>query len=201
MLTEQPKVCSTTNEWDAKRICWGKMLWSFIFVIFLPSLICVATSAQTCTHFFLDVDNQIIMKPHYHITKTCKTSSSEEFIFRETGTRKKVQWKRYYHVWVFRVHCTVMSTDKTRTQASLQSERPYRVSLLQSMCSVLEEYDFHGGSVHLSMSHAGAEEGVRTTHWETWCIHSKQLFLVYTKWLLKLIGLYPLIMISTYSLD
>lgn len=90
--------------------------------------------------FFLDVDNQIIMKQCYHITETCKTSSSEELIFRETGTRKKVQWKRSYHLWVFRVHCTVMRTDKTRTQASLQSEPPYRVSLLQSMCSVLEEY-------------------------------------------------------------
>lgn len=41
--------------------------------------------------FFLDVDTQIIMKQRYHITKTCKTSSSEELIFRETGTRKKVQ--------------------------------------------------------------------------------------------------------------
>ncbi len=175
--------------------CYGLL---YLFFFFLLSF---AISAQTCTLFFLDVDNQIIKKPRYHITKTCKTSSSEEFIFRETGTRKKVQWKIYHHVWVFRVHCTVMRTDKTRTQASLQSERPYRVSLLQSMCSVLEEYDFRGGSVHLSMSHAGAEEGVRTTHWETWCIHSKQLFLVYTKWLLKLISLHPLIMISTYSLD
>lgn len=183
---------------------WKKNVWSFIFVLFLPSshLSChKCTNIHTFLLFFLDVDNQIIMKQRYHITETCKTSSSEELIFRETGTRKKVQWKRSYHLWVFRVHCTVMRTDKTRTQASLQSERPYRVSLLQSMCSVLEEYDFHSGGVHSSMSHAGAEEGVRTTHWETWYIHSKQLFLVYTKWLLKLMGLCPLIMISSYSLD
>lgn len=49
--------------------------------------------AQTQRHSFaifsfLDADNQVIMKQPYHITKTCKTSFSEELIFRETGTRK-----------------------------------------------------------------------------------------------------------------
>lgn len=152
----------------------GKKIYGLLYLFFFFLLICLATSAQTytlfCYFFSLDVDNQIIMKQRYHITKTSKTSSSEELIFRETGIRKKVQWKRSYHLWVL-VHSTVMRTDKTRTPASLQSERSYRVSLLQSMCSVLEEYDFHSGGVLSSMSHAGAEEGVWTTHWETSMVH------------------------------
>ncbi len=181
-------------------------IWRVFYICSFSSFLSfVLAQVHKHTHFFLfffslDVDNQIIMKQRYHITKMQNKFQWGTY-FQRNGTRKKVQWKRSYHLWVFRVHCTVMRTDKTRTQASLQSERPYRVSLLQSLCSVLEEYDFHSGGVHSRMSHAGAEEGVRTTHWETWHIHSKQLFLVYTKWLLKLMGLYPLIMISSYSVD
>lgn len=75
---------------DEMQKCWEKKLYGLFYLLFFFLLTFVLLHTFLLL-FFLDVDNQIIMKQHYHITKTCKTSSSEELIFRETSTRKKVQ--------------------------------------------------------------------------------------------------------------
>lgn len=69
---------------------------------------------------------------------------------------KKKHWKRSCHLWVFRVHCGVMRTDKTRAQAS----SAVWTTLLQSKHGVLAKYYFNSAAVQSSVSYEGRNNNI-----------------------------------------